>query len=301
MTRNITPFVHKKVVVLRENATAYEAARAMCEQNIGTVIVTNGHGHVTGIMTDRDLVCGLLTPDQNLNTQIKKMMSHKPATVGPHANLNDVVSLMKKHGVRRIPMVEQIRSGVQHCVGLLSLDDLILSRQIPLADIREILKIQLLHKKRVPEWRSADLSSAEISQKFLRDFVSRAKVSTNFALSLVALIAGLVIRRLHFSVASDLIAKLPTQLRSELLDLPAGPDLTITSEKILEEIASRFGIGKDRAEDYVQTMWNSLEQVDPDSDCREIFSALPPDIQQLFRGALVPGEIHAQQQFENQH
>lgn len=283
MPDSIEPFVHRKVAVLHQDATAYEAARAMCERAIGTVVVSDGRGFVRGLLTDRDLSCSLISYNQSPETALRELMRSPAITVGENATLGDVIALMKEHGVRRIPVVQYTRQGYERCVGMISLDDLIVAKMISREDLAEIVKLQIFgQKKSWPRWKAADLSAAESSEAFLTQLRSRTGLSDHVALSLMEIVAGLVIRRLHFADAAGLIARLPERLQSELLDLPAGPDASITAEVVLQELTSRFDIDQTRGRFLLRAMWTSLEEATTPAFCAEIADDLPDDLRRLF-------------------
>ncbi len=71
---------------------------------------------IVGIITRKDL---LRKPDE---TQLGLLMTPDPVTIGPDATIADAARLMIRHGIRRLPVVEDRR-----LVGLLSVSDLILA------------------------------------------------------------------------------------------------------------------------------------------------------------------------------
>jgi CBS domain-containing protein len=86
-------------------------------------------GQIVGIITRKDL---LRNPDE---TQLGLLMTPDPVTVGPDATISDAARLMIRHGIRRLPVVED-----RHLVGLLSVSDLILAIaqmkcSIPIRDV----------------------------------------------------------------------------------------------------------------------------------------------------------------------
>lgn len=73
-------------------------------------------GRIVGIITRKDL---LRKPDE---TQLGLLMTPDPITIGPDATIADAARLMVRHGIRRLPVIEDHR-----LVGLLSVSDLILA------------------------------------------------------------------------------------------------------------------------------------------------------------------------------
>ncbi|MEN6516918.1 MAG: CBS domain-containing protein [Methanospirillum sp.] len=73
-------------------------------------------GQIVGIITRKDL---LRKPDE---TQLGLLMTPDPVTIGSDATIADAARLMIRHGIRRLPVVDDRR-----LVGLLSVSDLILA------------------------------------------------------------------------------------------------------------------------------------------------------------------------------
>ncbi len=68
-----------------------------------------------------------------------------------------------------------------------------------------------------------------------------------------------VIRRLHYRDAARLIERVPPHLREQLLDLPAGPDLSITVFGILDALIHRYGLTEPQAQSLLLRFWGTLE------------------------------------------
>ncbi|MDD1705176.1 MAG: CBS domain-containing protein [Methanoregula sp.] len=69
---------------------------------------------IVGIITRKDLLC---KPEE---TQLGLLMTPKPITIEPDAELKEAARLLVRHKIRRLPVVE---SG--HLIGLLSVSDII--------------------------------------------------------------------------------------------------------------------------------------------------------------------------------
>ncbi|MGA2161057.1 MAG: CBS domain-containing protein [Methanoregula sp.] len=69
---------------------------------------------IVGIITRKDL---LRKPEE---TQLGLLMTSKPITIGPDADIRDAARLLVKHRIRRLPVVEDTK-----LIGLLSVADLI--------------------------------------------------------------------------------------------------------------------------------------------------------------------------------
>ena len=95
-------FRRTRMVVLTRRSTAYQAARAMADNHIGAVLVSDPPG-IVGIITDRDLALAVLGGGLDARTtRLGDVMSEDVVTCEIGADLDQVVRLMQQHGVRRI-------------------------------------------------------------------------------------------------------------------------------------------------------------------------------------------------------
>jgi CBS domain-containing protein len=99
--------------------TLREAARRMEQQGVGCLVVADGDS-VVGMITDRDIALAVLhdgrDPDES---RVKEVMTTKPAVIHGRRPLSVAAALMRRHGVRRIPVVD----AEDRLVGVISLGD----------------------------------------------------------------------------------------------------------------------------------------------------------------------------------
>jgi CBS domain-containing protein len=116
------------MIVLNRSSTAYQAARTMADNHIGAVLVGDQPG-LAGII--RDLALAVLGGGLDATTTpLREVMSEEVITCEIGSDLNEVVRLMREHGVRRIPLVEGGRP-----VGLITFDDLVVDGSINPRDV----------------------------------------------------------------------------------------------------------------------------------------------------------------------
>ncbi|HKB80166.1 MAG TPA: CBS domain-containing protein [Thermoanaerobaculia bacterium] len=100
--------------------TVDKIGRLMLEHDCGQIPVCDGT-KLVGVITDRDIACrGLAKGKDPLRTTAREIMTRKLFTIKETDPLEDVVSLMEEHQVRRIPVV---RDG--KIVGIVALADLV--------------------------------------------------------------------------------------------------------------------------------------------------------------------------------
>lgn len=86
------------------------AARAMMEAEVGALPVVSDRKSwkLVGIVTDRDLCLRVLASNKQLqDVQVREVMTPNPIICRPEDDLAICESLMRKHRVRRIPVVDQ--------------------------------------------------------------------------------------------------------------------------------------------------------------------------------------------------
>jgi CBS domain-containing protein len=103
-----------------------EAARLMRERHVGCLVVVERSEHgpcATGLVTDRDIVTAVVAKDLDAATlRVGDVMSADLVTAREGDSVLDLITLMHRKGVRRIPITNA--KGV--LVGLVALDDLLL-------------------------------------------------------------------------------------------------------------------------------------------------------------------------------
>jgi CBS domain-containing protein len=106
-------------VTVPSTVSIADAARAMREADVGTVIVLDGD-QICGIVTDRDLVVrGLALGGDPAAPTLGKICSRKLTTVAPSDGVGEAVRLMQEKAIRRLPVVEN-----GQVVGIVSIGDL---------------------------------------------------------------------------------------------------------------------------------------------------------------------------------
>jgi CBS domain-containing protein len=102
------------------NDTANEAVRIMWERDCGAVPVLDSMGHVSGIVTDRDLCMAAYFQGTPLSQiRLADVMTPQPATCTADSDLAAAERLMQERQIRRLPVVD--REGA--LVGIVSLAD----------------------------------------------------------------------------------------------------------------------------------------------------------------------------------
>ena len=116
--------------VLPAATSLEDAARCMLERNIGDVLVADQTG-LCGLVTDRDIVVRGLARGMT-SACLGDVCSRDLVTASPDETIDDAITIMSWHAIRRLPIVEDGRA-----VGMVSIGDLAVERDrnSALADI----------------------------------------------------------------------------------------------------------------------------------------------------------------------
>ena len=111
-------------ITLSQDTNIVEAAKCMSEKDIGDVVVTNGGG-LCGIVTDRDIVVRAIAQSRDpASTRLGDVCTKQLVTVRSDDEVEVAIDLMRKHAIRRLPVVDDGRA----VVGIVSLGDLAAAR-----------------------------------------------------------------------------------------------------------------------------------------------------------------------------
>ena len=97
-----------------------QVAKLMVQHDCGEIPVIDTAEQPIGVVTDRDIVCRVVAEGRNPVAYTAELCMSQPAvTVPTSATLDDVLSTMEKHQIRRVPVVDQ--SGA--CAGIIAQAD----------------------------------------------------------------------------------------------------------------------------------------------------------------------------------
>jgi CBS domain-containing protein len=124
----------REVTIAFRSTNLSGAARLMRENHVGCLIVveeTGGQRIVVGVLTDRDIVTAVIAPGLDPATlRVEDVMSTDLVTAREDDSLIDLMRIMRRKGVRRVPVV----GGQGELVGVATLDDVldVLSEELSL-------------------------------------------------------------------------------------------------------------------------------------------------------------------------
>ncbi len=148
----------RNVVICTTGIGIVEAARLMRQNHVGDLVVVeerNGKRVPTGVVTDRDIVVEVVALDAPLESlKIGDIESRELITVRESDETLDVLELMQRHGIRRVPVVDNYGA----LAGIVTLDDLL---QILAEEIGAMVKLISREQSREAKTRPAMPSSLE--------------------------------------------------------------------------------------------------------------------------------------------
>jgi CBS domain-containing protein len=135
----IRDYCRRDVATIDASASIRTAAARMDEESLGCLLVTENPRGLVGILTDRDLALHTLRdrldPDA---TEVGAIAQRDLVVLGAQRPVRIAMSLMRRHGLRRLPVLEE--SG--ELVGIVTWDDLVGMIARELGDVAGTLAAQ---------------------------------------------------------------------------------------------------------------------------------------------------------------
>lgn len=118
---SIDDYCEKPAATVRGEETVRAAAQRMQQEGLGSLVVVTD-GRPVGMITDRDLMletlCNRLDPG---SVRVEEIASRPLVSVEQDAPVREAVRMIRRHGVRRLPVVDD--KG--QLVGIVAADDLL--------------------------------------------------------------------------------------------------------------------------------------------------------------------------------
>jgi CBS domain-containing protein len=119
----IKDIMSKPPLTVRKDASVQEAAKVMFNNRVGSVLVVDEDGKLTGIVTERDLVYLVASGKLHLASEypVWEIMTENPVTANPNETVEDALLRMKEINVRHLPVVDEDGKPV----GVVSIRDIL--------------------------------------------------------------------------------------------------------------------------------------------------------------------------------
>lgn len=277
-----------KPIILESKSTLKQAALAMKNNGIGSILVSDGHGLLKGLFTDRDLAFTMAIAGKNTSTPLEEVTKQRLIYVTDTATLDDVVQTMQQYAIRRIPVVHMRPNGRQRCLGVISFDDLVRERLIDAKDEARILKAQIANKsERLAQRRVKSIFHSQDNKEqsyhhFIKTIASHTDLNSTQAHQLSVDLLTLLLRRMSSKAGKGLLSQLPYELQMQLMSQISSPDRSIGSKIFVSHIQKRFHCNEDSARDLLRNFWEGLSASLSAGEMRGLTRELPRDINSLF-------------------
>lgn len=110
-----------QIPLVTSRATVEEAVAELNAKSLGAVIVTGESRQVAGIVTDGDVRRYVASNLDMRNTRVEEAMTADPITISDNTQAVDALSIMQRHEVTILPVVD----GERRLTGILHLHDLL--------------------------------------------------------------------------------------------------------------------------------------------------------------------------------
>jgi CBS domain-containing protein/uncharacterized protein (DUF2267 family) len=286
-----------RIVTLNPQTSVYDAARAMESNHIGLIVVAD-RGQIVGVLTDRDIALRVTSFQLDpVETTLKDVMTEKPALLPIEADEQAALELMRDRHVRRIPLVER-----GSAVGVVTLDDLILSHTAERQALCDVIRAQLaepaqfkprgeLHPVK-PARYPLDSFEERLWARLTRarqkavEVVRLVQMTTHLdseeqALQAFDAVVSALVRRVTPGEAKDLLSQLPSALQERWLDLPAGPNLHVTRHTLVDDLGRRLKVDSKRADAVARAVGLALTALISDGELDDLRGQLPEGLREL--------------------
>lgn len=123
-----------ELVTVSPDDSVREVAEIMRDESVGSAIVERDAEPV-GIVTDRDLSMEVLAAGMDpATTTARDVMTADPVTADVDDGVFELCELMREHGIRRVPVVDDGKLA-----GIVTLDDLVVLLEGEMNDLSEVI------------------------------------------------------------------------------------------------------------------------------------------------------------------
>ena len=113
--------MNTRVKTVRPEDIVKDTVKIMDESRIGSLVVVSGSGVVVGIVTERDIIEGIVAKGRSADdVKVEEIMTKNIITISPDNSLEEAADLMTKHKIKKLPVVME-----GQLIGIITATDLI--------------------------------------------------------------------------------------------------------------------------------------------------------------------------------
>lgn len=148
----------RNVISISPDMPVFEVAELLRSKRIGCVLVLEADGAIAGLVSERDIVCGLADHGPEvLNHPASEIMTAKVIVCEPQDNMMLVMSCMTGRRIRHLPVLQG-----EKIVGMISIGDVVKTRIEELESQSETLKEFIAARRWRELYRQIGPAAAEI-------------------------------------------------------------------------------------------------------------------------------------------
>lgn len=108
----VSKFTNHKMTTVESNLTIQDAAQAMAESKVDSILVFENN-KITGIVTERDILYDVVAKGLDPTKTVLKQITKSPLITIPKTSpVSDALKLMKKHDIRRLVVMDKRPIGL---------------------------------------------------------------------------------------------------------------------------------------------------------------------------------------------
>ncbi len=108
----VSKFVNPKMTTVASNLTIQDAAEAMVDSKVDSILVFE-NGHIIGIVTEKDILYDVVAKGMDpTKTTLKEITKSPLITIHKSATVKEAISIMKKNDIRRLVVMDKRPIGI---------------------------------------------------------------------------------------------------------------------------------------------------------------------------------------------
>ena len=101
---NLHEFIHSPAITCSPDTSLAAATAEMDRYNVGSLVIVDANGGITGILTDRDVAVRGMAKRRGPDTPVSEIMTTNVISLREDADLFDAARQMATSGCRRLPV-----------------------------------------------------------------------------------------------------------------------------------------------------------------------------------------------------